>query len=200
VNWISAPICPRCGRPWIGGGTCTICRSRPLALEGIRALALFEGVWRTAIHRFKYAHLTDLAPLLSGYLLKYLESNPLPLDGVVAVPLHSVRLRERGYCQSELLARELARGLGLPYWRDMVTRLRNTRPQVGLTVEERWENMRDAFACRGGEVVYRRIVLIDDLCTTGATLDSCARALRAGGARSIWGLALARSAPQSRLA
>lgn len=169
-------------------------------MKGIRALALFEGTWRTAIHRFKYAHLTALAPLLSGYLLDYLTSNPLPLDGVVAVPLHSVRLRERGYCQSDLLARELARGLGLPYWRHTVIRLRNTRPQVGLTVDERWENMRDAFACRGEEIVSQRIVLIDDVCTTGATLNACAQALQTGGARTIWGLTLARSMSQSRLA
>jgi len=122
------------------------------------------------------------------------------MDGVVAVPLHPARLRERGYCQSDLLARELARGLRLPYWRGAVARLRHTRPQVGLTVAERWDNMRDAFACRSEGVIAQRVILIDDVCTTGATLDACTQALRAGGARSVWGLVLARSMPGSRLA
>jgi predicted amidophosphoribosyltransferase len=102
-------------------------------------------------------------------------------------------LRERGYNQSGLLARELGGRIDLPVVEDCLVRVRHARPQVrAVDVEERRRNVADAFVCRDERVKGKQIILIDDVCTSGATLESCAAALKDGGAMSVWGLTLAR--------
>jgi ComF family protein len=156
----------------------------------------FQGPLRTAIHNFKYESDTPLASALALLLAQALVSGEKAgLDSeppsVIPVPLHIDRKRQRGYNQSELLARELAKITGWPLVRGL-ERVRNTRSQVGLTAEERRENMRDAFAWRGG-AVPRRVLLVDDVCTTGATLSACADVLRANGARGVYAAAVGRA-------
>jgi ComF family protein len=121
----------------------------------------------------------------------YLSANPIPGDVLIPVPLHVERERERGYNQSTLLARELAARRGLALWYNGIRRIRSTRPQIDLDTSARFENVRQAFAVTT-EVAGARILLIDDVCTTGATLDACAVALKERGAKSVWGLTLAR--------
>ena len=117
----------------------------------------------------------------------------MPREALVGVPLHPRRLRERGYNQSSLLARELGKRIGLPVIEDCLIRVRQAQPQVkAVDVEERRRNVADAFVCRDERVEGKRIVLIDDVCTSGATLESCAAALNDKGATSVWGLTLAR--------
>lgn len=109
------------------------------------------------------------------------------------VPLHPKKLRERGYNQSGLLAKQLGLFLGLPVIENSLKRKRNTPPQTKIiSRDERWRNVSDAFVCNGGDVKGRNVLLIDDVCTTGATLDACAQALKSAGAISVWGLTLAR--------
>jgi Predicted amidophosphoribosyltransferases len=132
---------------------------------------------------------TNLAELLADYL----GVNPLPGEVLVPVPLHSRRLRERGYNQSSLLARELGKLINLPVIEGCLIRVKEARPQVRASnVAERQRNVVNAFVCQNGEVDGRQIILIDDVCTSGATLESCAVALKAKGAISVWGLTLAR--------
>ena len=126
-----------------------------------------------------------LAQLMHQYLLE----NPLPVEVVVPVPLYQGRVRERGYNQAALLARELGQEIGLPVEESLI-RVRDTAPQVGLPASQRRENVRNAFLCQG--LGKERVLLIDDVCTTGATLEACAVALREGGAQSVWALVLAR--------
>jgi len=150
-------------------------------------------VVRLAIHQLKYNDLRALAGLFARFLEDYLRDSPLPAEVLVPVPLHSRRLRERGYNQSALLARELAKLSGVPLSDGSLVRQRHTTPQARTSsLSERRENVSGAFSCRDGRLRGKRVLLIDDVSTSGATLDACARALKQVGAASVWGLALAR--------
>jgi ComF family protein len=188
---ILPPLCSRCGRPLLHT-ECPYCHKLPLQIDGTRAVAFFEGSLRAAIHAFKYSHRPELAVPLGGLLSEYLASQPMPADALVAIPLHPERERMRGYNQSVLLARELGQRYNLPVWENVLTRTRHTRPQVELAAAERRVNVHTAFAATA-QVAGARILLIDDVCTTGATMDACGLALQASAAKSVWGLAVARS-------
>jgi ComF family protein len=148
---------------------------------------------RQAVHQLKYQNLRALAAPLGDFLAEFLETSDIAADVIVPVPLHSKRLRERGYNQSALLARKLGKGAGLPVVEGCLERVKATLPQARTTaVAERQQNMAGAFACRSERLKDRRVLLVDDVATSGATLDAAAAALKAGGAASVWGLTLAR--------
>ncbi|MBI4283763.1 MAG: ComF family protein [Chloroflexi bacterium] len=187
------PICPRCGRPQPSGMLCPSCIGWQAEIDGIRSPFRFDGVMRQAIHQLKYRNLRALAAPLARLLHDYLTANPLPGEVLVPVPLHRKRLRERGYNQSGMLARELGKLTALPVVADCLVRERLALPQARTaTVGERYRNVADAFVSRDQRLRGRQVVVIDDVSTSGATLDACARALKAAGATSVWGLALAR--------
>jgi ComF family protein len=187
------PFCPRCGRPQASGIVCPSCWQRPTEIDGIRSPFRFDEVIRKAIHELKYRNLKAISPCLAELLADYLKENPLPGEALVGVPLHPRRLRERGYNQSSLIAAELGKRIGLPVIEDCLIRVKQAQPQVkAVDVEERRRNVVDAFVCRDERVSGKQIILIDDVCTSGATLESCAAALKNKGAKSVWGLTLAR--------
>ena len=187
------PLCPRCGKPQASSITCPSCWQRQIEIDGIRSPFRFDGVIREAIHQLKYRNLKAISPCLAELLADYLRSNPLPGEAVVCVPLHPRRLRERGYNQSSLLATELGRCIDLPVIEGCLIRVKQTKPQVSaIDAEERRRNVADAFVCCDERVSGKQIILIDDVCTSGATLESCATALKNKGATSVWGLTLAR--------
>jgi competence protein ComFC len=164
-----------------------------MEIDGIRYPFRFDEVVRKAIHELKYRDLKAISPCLAELLADYLMRNPLPGEALVSVPLHPRRLRERGYNQSGLLSRELGKRIGLPVIEDCLIRVKQAQPQVrAVDVEERRRNVADAFSCRDERVSGKQIILIDDVCTSGATLESCAAALKGSGAKSVWGLTLAR--------
>jgi len=130
---------------------------------------------------------------LASFLHDYLVTNPVPGEVLVPVPLHQKRLRERGYNQSRLLAQELGKLINLPVVNDCLIRQKHTPAQTrASTVDERRSNVVDAFVCHNHRLKDKRVLLIDDVATSGATLDACAAALKSAGAVSVWGLALAR--------
>jgi len=187
------PLCPNCGRSQASGIVCPDCRQRQTEIDGIRALFRFDEVIRKAIHQLKYRNLKAISPCLAELLADYLRANSLPGEALVCVPLHPRRLRERGYNQSSLLAKELGRRIDLPVIEDCLIRVKQAQPQVrAVDVEERRRNVADAFVCRDEKVGGKQIILIDDVCTSGATLESCAAALKNKHATSVWGLTLAR--------
>ncbi len=148
---------------------------------------------RNAIHALKYRGIKSLSPVLGELLADSLAKRPLPADLIVPVPLHPRRLRERGYDQSLLLAENLEGRLGIPLARDVLIRHRHTPSQArSKSVLERRRNMEGAFHATPGRLEGKNLVLVDDVCTTGATLNACARALKEAGARSVWGVTLAR--------
>ena len=187
------PLCPRCGLPQSSANLSPSCLGWSAEIDGIRAPFRFEGVIRQAIHELKYRNLRALAGLLARLLNDYLLENPLPAQVLVPVPLHPKRLRERGYNQSYLLAKELGKLARLPVVDDCLVRERHSLPQARTSsVGERRGNVADAFACRHRRLENKQVLLIDDVSTSGATLDACARALKRAGAASVWGLTLAR--------
>jgi competence protein ComFC len=187
------PLCPRCGLPQPEGRLCPGCVSWPAAINGIRAPFRFEGLVRTAVHQLKYQNLRALSETLAGFLGDYLAVSPIPAAVLVPVPIHDRRLKERGYSQSRLLAQELSRLTGLPLVADYLIRERPAPPQARTeTVAERRSNVAGAFTCRDRRLSNKPVLLIDDVATSGATLDACATALKAAGASSVWGLVLAR--------
>ena len=152
-----------------------------------------DGVMRQAIHQLKYRNLRALVAPLVQLLNDYLIANPMPGEVLVPVPLHRKRLRERGYNQSNLLSRELSLLSNLPVVDDCLIRQQHTPPQTRtLTVDERRSNVANAFSCCDHRLRDKQVLLIDDVSTSGATLDACAAALKTAGATSVWGLVLAR--------
>jgi len=187
------PICPRCGKPQASGILCPACGSWQAEIDGIRSPFRFDGVMRQAIHQLKYRNLRALAVPLAKLLQDYLTTSHVPGEALVPVPLHQKRLRQRGYNQSRLLAQELGKLINLPVVDDCLIRLRHAPPQARTsTVDERRSNVADAFTCRNHKLRGKQVLLVDDVSTSGATLDACAAALKAAGASSVWGLALAR--------
>jgi len=202
LDLIYPPRCVACRRAgeWLCAGCLAQVRFLPPerragafgAVDGAASAAYSEGPLREAIHGFKYEGARALAPLLGEMLYAGWLAARLPGEVVVPVPLHPRRLRERGYNQSQLLARELARLAGLRLDDRTLRRERHTRPQVTLNAAERRANVEGAFGC-GPALAGEAVLLVDDVFTTGATLAACAAALKAAGARSVWALTLARA-------
>jgi len=190
---IMPSLCPMCGRPQSTGILCPNCVAWQAKIDGIRSPFRFDGLIREAIHQLKYRNLRALAVTLAQLFQDYLAANPVPGEVLVPVPLHHKRLRERGYNQSSLLARELGKLINLPVVDDCLTRQKHAPPQARTSnASERLSNVADAFTCHDRRLQDKQILLIDDVSTSGATLDACAGALKAAGAASVWGLVLAR--------
>ncbi len=199
---LEPPFCEICADPGVIG-LCRNClsqrRSASNYLSGIRAPFLLEGLLQEAIHSFKYRNYRAAAPLLGSLMAGYLAENFLPGEVIVPVPLHPRRLRERGYNQAQLLASELGKAAGLPVEGKLLSRTRNSAPQVrAIDGNLRRANTAGAFVCEE-DLAGAACILVDDVCTTGSTLNACAEALAAAGAAQVWGLTLAREALGSDL-
>jgi len=189
---VRLPLCLRCGMTVNEGNLCPACLSHPLSINGIRSAFLFQGTARQAILQFKYRQLKAMAAPLAQLLAEYLHSHPMIVEILVPVPLHPKRLRQRGYNQASLLAEELSKLIGLPMEEDALIRVQDVAPQARTkSAAERRQNVRHAFSCNIN-IAGKQILLIDDVSTTGATLDACAIALKTAGASSVWGLTVAR--------
>ena len=190
---ITSPICPRCGMPQAGGILCSACLNQKHDIDSIRSPFRFEGTIKQAIYQLKYKNLRAIAEPLAELLSNYIATHPVPGEVLVPVPLHRKRLRERGYNQSELLTRELGKLIRLPVMTDCISRNRHTPTQtIATSIVERRSNVASAFTCRKHNLQNKEIILIDDVATSGATLNACAATLKAAGAASVWGLTIAR--------
>ena len=203
IRRIVPPFCLRCGVPFDplaqGGPLCAACRRRRrFPYTWSRSAAVYGGVLREAVHNYKFARRRVLAWPLAELMLEAIaawqkaglpDSDPAQWDLLCPVPLHPRRLRARGFNQSLLLCHRLSQALGVPVT-EPLRRVRETLPQQQLPGEARPENVREAFAAETAAVAGRRVVLVDDLWTTGSTLVQCARALR--GARAVYLFSLSR--------
>jgi ComF family protein len=185
-------VCAGCGRAHLGSGFCGACRHSYRALSGVFATALFTNPIRPALLQLKYNGVTAMAEPLAERLSRLWLRQGLQADVVIPVPLHASRLFERGYNQAALLGEILSKRVGVDYNASALARTRATRPQVHLSRSERLRNVDGAFIATR-PLVGMRVLLIDDVCTTGATLESAARALTAKGAQTVWGLTVARA-------
>jgi ComF family protein len=193
------PFCARCSQPFEGAITgsfvCANCHDRVLHFESAVAAYRSRGVVRQLIHRFKYGGEIHLRHLLGKWLCETLADLRLAgrrFDCIVPVPLHSARERARGFNQAQLLAEMLARHTHLPA-RRLLERIRYTATQTRLDRRERMENLAGAFRLRRASNVQElRVLLVDDVLTTGSTLSECARVLKEAGARSVHAATVAR--------
>ena len=199
---ISESACTVCGMPLTAGTTeevdrvCLFCRDKNYTFEHARSFALYEGAVIRTILLLKFERMEPLGNWFAGQLAEiFMRESCMEADVIVPVPLYRQRERERGYNQAELIAKPLAKRLGLPIKPILLVRTKPRPEKQVLSLEERWESVRGAFATRAGsQVDNRRVLLVDDVLTTGATLDACARALREAGAKSVVCLTVARTA------
>ena len=205
----NAPMCPRCGRPFVSSVAveglapplCHGCRRGLYDFDFARSYGAYGTAMARAIVLLKYNQVTPLADWFAGRLLPLARehASQFAADVVVPVPLHPARQRERGYNQAELIARSLAKRLGLPCRPFLLVRTRPRPEKLRLTLGERWRSVRNAFDIRkGAQVDKLRVLLLDDVMTTGATLDACSRALRQAGASYVAAMTVARAMPRSQ--
>ena len=197
VAFHSPPWCSICGLPFEfdmgAGAVCGACARRPPAYRRARAAFAYDDASRRLLLAFKHGDRTDAAPAYGRLLLSSGRELLSDIDWVAPVPLHWTRLFSRRYNQAALLAREVASGAGLTLVPDLLVRRRRTPPQGHMTVRQRRDNVRGAFVLGSGrDVVGRRVLLIDDVMTTGATIEACARCLTEAGAAAVDVLTLAR--------
>lgn len=183
---IKKDYCPRCGGP-LRDYHCPACAEQRFAFDFARAAFVYESPVRELVHAFKYSSLRSPGAFFTPAMLRIPAASRLAghFDIVMAVPLHPVRQRERGYNQSELIARQLARELGIEY-RNPVRRICNTTSQTNLSREARLKNLDAAFALRRKAMVSgRRVLLVDDVFTTGTTVNEIAKLLKKAGAAKV---------------
>lgn len=165
-------------------------------MTGLRVACPYQEPLRSCIHALKYEGDIKLAEPLGYLLAQTFATFGMQADVLVPMPLHAERQRERGYNQSQLLAEACAKLIGVPVSMKIVLRTRATVIQAQLKAAERRQNVAGAFTCSPGfatsALMGRKIIIVDDICTTGATLEACAAPLFAAGASAVWGLALAR--------
>jgi len=199
---IAEPMCLRCGRPFESDVAleaiepkCRLCRLDFYAFDRARSFATYDDALSEAIVLLKYERVERLGDWFAERLAEIAGRAPADwrADVVVPVPLHRERRRERGYNQAELIARPLARRLKLPLNPGILLRTKPRPAQLVLSRTEHWKSVRGAYATAGGARVDNlRVLLVDDVLTTGATLDACARALKKAGAAAVLGLTVAR--------
>ncbi|MBN1369974.1 MAG: ComF family protein [Dehalococcoidaceae bacterium] len=187
---LKPPVCPVCNLPIKNNRQCD-CRYFK-SLDGLISPFVYQGTIRQALIQFKYHNLRAIAPLLGSLLWECLSSRPVPSDILTPVPLHQKRLRWRGYNQSRLLVDHLSKLSGIPSTQSLL-KIQNTPSQVDAkNTHARRTNVESAFMVAGADFFGKRVLVVDDVATTGATLDGCALALKKAGAITVRGLTLAR--------
>jgi len=196
-------VCESCGSPQRAFNIqedsrylCPACQNKTYAFHRARSFAFYDRAMVRAILLLKFERMEPLAAWFAARLAEKVaqEGELLRADVIVPVPLHRLRQKERGYNQADLIARALAKRLRLPREPVLLMRTRPRPDKRVLSLEERWASVRGAFATRpGSQVDNRRVLLVDDVMTTGATLDACSRALREAGAKTVLGLTVARA-------
>lgn len=198
---LPGPFCPRCGRPFGSpealthspAHLCLSCRKELPQFDQSVSVGQFEGSLREAIHVFKYKPCRSLGKPLSRWMADNIGFEP-GIDIVMPVPLHRKRLRQRGFNQALLLAHGISKQHGLALSFDNLARTRHTKPQVELSGKDRIANVAGAFSLRRPEMLAgMSVVLVDDVFTTGATLNECSRVLKDAGASRVMALTLART-------
>lgn len=192
IQYIGATVCCKCGKPVKEEEEyCQDCKMRPHAFDQARALYPYSYV-RLSIYRYKYGGRKEYGAFFGREMAEHFEDyiKRIHPDALIPVPLHRKRKRKRGFNQAEILAEEIGKILQIPVWKKTVFRVKNTKPMKNVEGNARQNNLKKAFKIRGNDVKLKSIILIDDIYTTGATVDTIAALLKAAGAERIFVLAL----------
>lgn len=193
VEKIYPPVCNRCGRIVDSHRTCNACQTISPQFTSIQSWALYDGPVQSAIQRLKYKRDIALGEQLSRNLISLLSRTNWHIELITPVPLSIARQAERGYNQAAILSIPVALGLNIPYNPAALRKVRDTRSQVGLSLDQRRENIEGAFWADPKPAKGKRVLVIDDVVTSGATLNECAGALFAAGAVEVYGLTVAQA-------
>ena len=190
IRFLDGPVCDGCGTPfeYDPGARCAACQAKPRAFDAARAACLYDETSRDPILKLKHADRLDLAPMFARWLSRTARELIDEADAIAPVPLHSLRLLRRRYNQAAEIARPLSAMTGTPYLPDVLVRRRATATQAGKSGTGRRRNVAAAFAvppARAQQVAGKRVLLVDDVLTTGATAEGCARALKSAGAACV---------------
>jgi competence protein ComFC len=190
---IGNQCCEVCGDVTVLAGVCARCQGQIPVYTRARSWAIYQGPVRNMVHRLKYKGDLSLGEALAQPLIADLTRIGWAIDVVAPVPLSLARMAERGYNQAALIAYPIAIGLTVPYQAKLLRKVRDTRSQVGLSYDDRLTNVVDAFFVDGLKVSGMRVLLVDDVTTSGATLNECARVLKKAGADEVYGYTFARA-------
>lgn len=197
-QYITEPRCRRCGKQLMGeqgqnspGLFCRDCMQRKHVYDYGYALYDYQSM-RKSIYRFKYGKRCEYADFYAKDICEKLSDEicMMGADSIIPVPVHASRLRSRGYNQAELVAAELSRFTGIPMDKKLVKRVRKTVPQKELTIQERQNNLKKAFHISANVVKLNKVILVDDIYTTGSTFDAIAMELKRRGVKSVYFIAL----------
>ncbi|MFA5169524.1 MAG: ComF family protein [Candidatus Paceibacterota bacterium] len=178
---------------------CDKCKNR--YLDKIFSAASFKNkILKEAIHKFKYGYIKDLCQPLSILILTHLQAIGMEINKsfiIIPIPMTDKKKRRRGFNQSEEMGKTISESTGIPLLSNMLIKIRETAPQMELKREERINNIKDCFKIEKGEIIKDKIILLlDDVYTTGSTMEECAKALKQSGAKEVWGLTVAREVDQ----
>lgn len=188
---LPAEHCPVCLLPVAAGQVCGTCLSKPPAYRHVRAAFQYAFPIDALIQAFKYQKNLTIAPVLSQFMIEMARNTSRP-DLIIPMPLHPKRLRERGFNQAVELSRPIAKHLNIPLYSNICTRIKNTPAQAALPWKARQKNIRNVFACTQ-DLTGKKIAIVDDVMTTGTTLNELAHILRKQGAAEVYGWVVARS-------
>jgi ComF family protein len=190
---VPEPVCEVCGEPQIIAKTCDKCLTARPAFAALRSCVVFKEPIRPALHKMKYRREVGLGEALAWNVAVYIDKLGWQADAITPIPLSEQRFAERGYNQVDLIAHPLARLMRWQYLPGALRRSRHTRSQVGLSAGERRDNVSGAFLAKSQLVTGKTILLVDDVATTGATLDSASRSLVEAGAAKVYALTFAKA-------
>ncbi len=200
LHFVQDPFCMKCGKPLREKEAeyCDDCKKNPHVFKANRAVLVYDGRVRPSIYRFKYGGRKEYARCYAGLVAQNLGDwiSHIQPDVIVPVPLHRKRLLKRGYNQAALFADRLGRLTGIPVMPSLAVRVKNTRPQKRLDYAGRQKNLKKAFKIRRNDVKLRHVLLVDDIYTTGSTLDALTAVFRQAGAAQVYGLTLSIGCPK----
>ncbi|MBA4384156.1 MAG: hypothetical protein C0410_05420 [Anaerolinea sp.] len=194
IEPLHGKLCQKCGYPIFNKDRlCEDCRLAPLPYTQMLSWASYSGPVQKAIHSLKYKQNLAVGSMLAKPLVDLVKKSGWQIDLVVPIPLSRSRLRSRGYNQAALISHQLAAQLNIQHSSNAVKRIRNTSTQIEMDVNKRFTNLLDAFYANPATLKKRNILVIDDVITTGATMQNCAKALLDAGAENIYCLSVARA-------
>lgn len=195
LPFVKQPYCYKCGKPFPYEDMeyCEDCRKHNKTFASNRALFIYDDKIKESISNFKFHNRREYAKFYAEQIVRQYAEEILTwnLDGITAVPVHRKKKRERGYNQAECVAKEISKLLSLPYYDKVLLRTVNTLPQKELNNVERLKNLEKAFQLGENSVKLKQILIIDDIYTTGATLEACSRILKSGGASEVYSITVA---------
>lgn len=194
IKLLKGNLCATCGYPLRSRkSVCQKCASEKPPFEALRSLGSHEGALRHGVHALKYRRDLDLGHFFAIRLAALVTREAWQIDLIVPVPLSPAHLKQRGYNQSACISQNLAWLLGLPHSNTSIKRVKETQEQITLDVNERFMNLCDAFNANPATLEKKRVLVVDDVITTGATMQNCAKAVRIAGAEAVYGISVGRA-------